>query len=84
MNLGKVIFIDSVHGILWERLTKSGWICEDFTKTELAEIFDKLHEYSGIVIRSRFQLHEEILSNFIRDFQKYLDVSTKNEKRNLI
>ena len=63
MKLGKVIFIDSVHSILWERLTKSGWICEDFTKTKSAEIFDKLHEYSGIVIRSRFQLNEEILSN---------------------
>ena len=63
MNLGKVIFIDSVHSILWERLTKSGWICEDFTKSKSVEIFDKLHEYSGIVIRSRFQLNEEILSN---------------------
>ena len=62
MNLGKVIFIDSVHSILWERLTKSGWICEDYTKTKSSEIFKKLHEYSGIVIRSRFELNAEILS----------------------
>ena len=34
MNLGKVIFIDSVHDILWERLTKSGWICDDQTKSK--------------------------------------------------
>ena len=63
MNLGKVIFIDSVHEILWERLTKAGWICEDFTKYKSAEILQKLHEYTGIIIRSRFQLTKEILSN---------------------
>ncbi len=62
MNLGKVIFIDSVHEILWERLTKAGWICEDFTKYKSAEILQKLHEYTGIIIRSRFQLTKEILS----------------------
>ncbi len=62
MNLGKVIFIDSVHEILWERLTKAGWICEDFTKYKSAEILKKLHEYTGIIIRSRFQLTKEILS----------------------
>lgn len=62
MNLGKVIFIDSVHDILWERLTKSGWICDDQTKSKSTEILRKLNEYSGIVIRSRFRLTEEILS----------------------
>ncbi|MBK22263.1 MAG: hydroxyacid dehydrogenase [Flavobacteriales bacterium] len=63
MNLGKVIFIDSVHTILWERLTKLGWICDDCTKSNPTEIFKKLNEYTGIVIRSRFQLNQEILSS---------------------
>ncbi len=62
MKLGKVIFIDSVHSILWERLKKTGWTCEDFTQSELDLILKRLNEYSGIVIRSRFQLTKEILS----------------------
>ena len=61
MKLGKVIFIDSVHSILWERLTKTGWTCEDYTKSELGLILKKLHNYKGIVIRSRLKLTEEIL-----------------------
>jgi D-3-phosphoglycerate dehydrogenase len=62
MKLGKVIFIDSVHSILWERLTNLGWTCEDFTKSELDLILKKLDDYTGIVIRSRLQLTENILS----------------------
>ena len=62
MKLGKVIFIDSVHSILWERLKKTGWTCEDFTQSEIDLILKRLNEYSGIVIRSRFQLTKEILS----------------------
>jgi len=62
MNLGKVIFIDSVHEILWERLTKSGWVCDDQTKSKPDEILRNLTNYSGIVIRSRFRLTEKILS----------------------
>jgi len=63
MTLGKIMFIDSVHPILFERLTKAGWTCEDLTKSEYTEILEKANEYAGIIIRSRFQLNEEILSN---------------------
>ncbi len=63
MSLGKVIFIDTVHEILWERLVKKGWICTDETKSELNTIFKELNKYSGIVIRSRIKLTAEILSN---------------------
>ncbi len=62
MKLGKVIFIDSVHSILWDRLTNLGWTCEDFTNSELDLILKKLDDYTGIVIRSRLQLTERILS----------------------
>lgn len=62
MKLRKVIFIDSVHDVLWNRLTKKNWICEDFTKSKTSIILKKLNEYTGIIIRSRFKLTEEILS----------------------
>ena len=46
MSLGKVIFIDTVHEILWERLVKKGWICTDETKSDLNTIFKELNKYS--------------------------------------
>jgi D-3-phosphoglycerate dehydrogenase len=63
MSLGKVIFIDSVHKILWERLSSYGWECFDKTKTTPEKIKEELSQYNGIVIRSKFKLTSEILSN---------------------
>ena len=52
----KVLFIDSVHAILEERLAKLGVICEhDYTSTK-SEIEAKINNYQGVVIRSRFTL----------------------------
>jgi D-3-phosphoglycerate dehydrogenase len=62
MKLGKVIFIDTVHSVLWSQLTKKGWECHDFTTVDSEIILKTLHEYSGIVIRSRIRLTEKILS----------------------
>ncbi len=63
MALGKVIFIDSVHHVLWDRLTEMGWECEDFTKITPAEIIPELPKFDGIVIRSKFKLTKDILSS---------------------
>lgn len=63
MASGKVIFIDSVHEILWERLIQMGWNCIDATSEKTEEIKDRLSDYEGIVIRSRFKLTSEILTN---------------------
>ena len=62
MNLGKVIFIDSVHEILWKRLTNYNWIREDHTKSNSETILKNLRDYNGIVIRSRFNLNNDILA----------------------
>ena len=52
----KVLFIDSVHPILEQRLTKLGVVCEhDYTSTK-SEIEAKINNYQGVVIRSRFTL----------------------------
>lgn len=52
----KVLFIDSVHPILEERLTKLGVVCEhDYTSSK-SDIEAKIENYQGLVIRSRFTL----------------------------
>lgn len=57
----KVLFIDSVHPILEQRLTKLGVVCEhDYTSTK-SEIEAKINNYQGVVIRSRFTLDKTFL-----------------------
>lgn len=57
----KVIFIDSVHPILWSRLTDLGFVCFDATNKLKAEILPLLSDFEGIVIRSKFKLTAQIL-----------------------
>lgn len=52
----KVLFIDSVHPILEERLTKLGVVCEHDYQSPKAAIETKISNYDGVVIRSRFTL----------------------------
>jgi D-3-phosphoglycerate dehydrogenase len=59
----KVLFIDTVHPILEERLTKRGFLCVNATKKSLSVIEKELPEVFGIVIRARFVLNEEFLKN---------------------
>ncbi len=57
----KVIFIDSVHPILKERLEEMGFQCDwkvDSSRKEIEEIID---EYEGAVIRSKFKFDKAIL-----------------------
>lgn len=52
----RILHIDSNHPILTSELENSGFINEfDFTSTK-EQIQDKMHLYSGIVIRSRFSI----------------------------
>ena len=60
----KVFFIDKVHPILQERLTRNGFDCIDATSFSMEELLIHQHEVQGIVIRARFLLNSECLSNF--------------------
>jgi D-3-phosphoglycerate dehydrogenase len=60
--LGRVIFVDSVHQILFERLIKMNWECHDKTHLNANDIIPLLDQYEGIVIRSKIKLTAEILS----------------------
>ena len=57
----EILFIDTVHPILMDRLQKSGFVCIDATKKTISEIHKALGTAFGIVIRSRFTLNEEFL-----------------------
>lgn len=52
----KILHIDSNHPLLWEQLEQAGFQNEaDFTSSK-SEIEAKIHNYNGIVIRSRFKI----------------------------
>ena len=57
----KILHIDSNHPLLKEQLQESGFINhEDFTSSK-ADVEKKIHEYQGIVIRSRFKIDKEFI-----------------------
>lgn len=59
----KVLFIDTVHPILEERLSANGMHCIDGTKWSREECIKIIPEYAGIVIRSRFPMDKEFLQH---------------------
>ena len=61
LYLGSVIFIDSVHDVLWDRLEKMGWNCVDKTRLSIEELKLEITNYQGIVIRSKIKLTKDIL-----------------------
>lgn len=56
-----ILHIDSNHPLLWNQLEQAGFVNhEDFTSSK-AEIEAKIHDYQGIVIRSRFKIDKTFL-----------------------
>ena len=57
----KILHIDSNHPLLWEQLEKAGFSNEaDFTFTK-EEVENKIENYHGIVIRSRFKIDKNFI-----------------------
>ena len=60
---GKVLFLDTAHPSLQEGLESMGYDCvidQDISPEGLASCID---DFSGIIVRSRFRIDREILSN---------------------
>ena len=56
-----ILHIDSNHPLLWKQLQEAGFNNqEDFTSSK-EEIEAKIHDYQGIVIRSRFKIDKTFL-----------------------
>lgn len=57
----KILHIDSNHPLLWEQLATAGFTNEaDFTSTK-EEVENKIENYHGIVIRSRFKIDKTFI-----------------------
>lgn len=57
----KILHIDSNHPLLWEQLAVAGFTNEaDFTSTK-EEVENKIENYHGIVIRSRFKIDKTFI-----------------------
>ena len=57
----KVLFVDTVHPILEERLTALGYSCEHELKESKELIEENIENYFGLVIRSRFPIDTQFL-----------------------
>lgn len=57
----KILHIDSNHPLLWEQLEQAGFTNHADFKSTKQEIEAKISDYSGIVIRSRFNIDKEFL-----------------------
>lgn len=57
----KVLFLDTVHPILAERLNKAGYNCVDASSFTKDKCLLEVRDAQGIVIRSRFTMNEEFL-----------------------
>jgi D-3-phosphoglycerate dehydrogenase len=58
----KILLIDTIHPIFNKLVEEKGFFCEDGTSWSLEKIKKTIHEFKGIVIRSRFKIDEEFLS----------------------
>jgi D-3-phosphoglycerate dehydrogenase len=58
----RILFIDSNHPILHEELQKAGFICDLQYEWSREKVEHELHNYMGVVIRSRFKLDKELLA----------------------
>jgi D-3-phosphoglycerate dehydrogenase len=59
----KVLFIDTVHKVLEERLNQNGFTCIDGTSWSRDECINILHDIEGVVVRSRFPMEESFLKH---------------------
>ncbi|MBP6334945.1 MAG: hydroxyacid dehydrogenase, partial [Bacteroidia bacterium] len=57
----KILFIDTVHPILVEKLKLAGHVCIDGTAMSRTEILGIVSTCDGVVIRSRMRIDREFL-----------------------
>lgn len=58
----KVLFVDTTHPYLVEGLEKAGFQCDSFPGYQRADFLNIIHEYVGVIIRSKIKMDAEILS----------------------
>lgn len=61
MKKTKILHIDSNHPLLWEQLEKAGFTNEADYNSSKEEIEEKIQNYQGIIIRSRFKIDKNFM-----------------------
>lgn len=61
----KILHIDSNHKLLWEQLEQAGFTNHADYISPKNEIEDRIADYNGIVIRSRFDIDREFLDKAV-------------------
>lgn len=59
----KVVFLDTVHSILEERLRAAGFSCTDATSKSRENCLSLVKDAAGLVVRSRFPMDADFLSH---------------------
>ncbi len=59
----RILFADSIHPVLHERLLAAGFECDLFWDKRVDALIALLPEYDGLVIRSRFKLTKDIIDS---------------------
>lgn len=57
----RILHLDTNHPVLWNGLEDAGFINEGDYKSTKAEVEDKIANYNGIVIRSRFKIDKAFI-----------------------
>ena len=61
----KILHIDSNHPLLWNQLEEAGFVNEHDYTSPKEEVEAKIHNYQGIIIRSRFKIDQTFLDKAI-------------------
>jgi len=56
-----ILFIDTVHSLLKEELEKQHHICDTAYNKSKEDILKNIHQYQGIIIRSRFAIDKKFI-----------------------
>lgn len=57
----KVLILDAIHPVLEERLSNLGYVCQQDYTSSKTEVEQKINNYFGIVIRSRFPIDQTFI-----------------------
>ncbi len=58
-----ILFLDTVHPVVWEQLQAHGYRCLDYSKAPREDVISALSEAHGLIIRHRFLLDEPLLKH---------------------
>jgi D-3-phosphoglycerate dehydrogenase / 2-oxoglutarate reductase len=66
MSEKKILFIDQTHPCLQEELEGMGFVCDFFPEKGEEDIEKIIHQYTGVIIRSRILLDKKILEKAVK------------------